>query len=142
MAAPVNYFIFKQVLFAGCVIFSVFSCGIFDRNDDDNDTFLIQVDSIHVPESIVLGDTIDISFFGLIGLNGCYYFSHFEEFEADNSIEIEARGGHTPGQFCTDEVIMLDGRTHHYSPETPGTKMIRVLRPEGGPLEQTVEVEQ
>ncbi|MEX2639237.1 MAG: hypothetical protein WD266_01030 [Balneolales bacterium] len=131
---------FKIPCFLSVVIIVLSGCGLISDSDSEN-TFVINVESIAAPESVALGDTVVINFFGIIGNNGCFHFSHFEDFEADDGLEIEAHGGFSGGRSCPEVIVDLDGKAFRYVPDSPGEKIIRVLRPQSDPLERRVTVE-
>ena len=56
----------------------LFSLTLINCNKNKETTFVIKVDSIHVADTINLDETLRIEFFGTIGDNGCYSFSHDE----------------------------------------------------------------
>ena len=53
-------------------------------NKPDYESFLIKVDSVHIPENIVTNESFDIEFFGTVGTNGCFKFSKFKIERLDN----------------------------------------------------------
>ena len=49
------------------------SCSLDQNNNND---FLIKVDSIHVADTLASAVPFDIEFYGTVGLNGCANFKH------------------------------------------------------------------
>jgi len=109
-----------------CLIF--FSC----RNDlSSNSDFLIHVDSIRVPETVIQAKSFDIEFFGVIGFNGCYSFKTFNRVVKGNEITIEAFGTlDEKSGVCPDVLVTLDGIKLSSTINLPGIYQIIIKEPD------------
>lgn len=54
------------------------------------DTFVIDVDSIRVPETVEYGEVIPVQLYGTIGQNDCYSFCAFESSREGHLVRITA----------------------------------------------------
>lgn len=64
------------------MIFCLFSLlGLFSSCEkeakSEYDSFIIYVDSVQLSDNISANIPFDIFFYGTVGTNGCYEFSHF-----------------------------------------------------------------
>ena len=101
-----------------------------NHNPDDN-LFLIKVDSIQVPKIITSGIPFDITFFGTIGTNGCYSFSHFNQTLKDNEINFEAWGMVDAKAFvCPAVMVYLDGHKLTMTIQTAGLFTLKIKLPD------------
>lgn len=118
------------------ILFSIFNCTNLDY---ESYTFIIPVDSLVIPDSIVLNDTLEIIFFGIIGNNGCYSFERFESIEQQTSIQLTAIGKFTGAGVCTCEVVCLE-ESYFVTPLLAGQYYIEVLQPDNTVLKDSVLV--
>ncbi|MCK4312043.1 MAG: hypothetical protein KAW88_04845 [Candidatus Cloacimonetes bacterium] len=118
------------------ILFSIFSCT---EPDYESYTFIIPVDSLLIPDSIVLNDTLEIRFFGTIGNNGCYSFEKFESIEQQTSIQLTAIGKFTGAGVCTCVMVDLE-ESYFVTPSITGQYYIEVLQPDKTVLRDSVLV--
>jgi hypothetical protein len=109
-----------------CLIF--YSCS----NDlSSTSDFMIQVDSIRVPEVVSQAKPFDIEFFGVIGFNGCYSFKTFNRVIKGNEITIQAFGSiDEKSRICPDALVTLDGKKLSTTIALPGTYQIIIKEPD------------
>lgn len=108
----------------------------------DYESFLIQVDSIEVSNTITANTSFDISFYGTVGTNGCYEFSHFLTEKTNNEILIEALGNQDVGaNICASVMVYLNGENLNYLIEESGDYLIRIKQPDNSFLEKEISVE-
>jgi hypothetical protein len=122
-------------------IFLFLSCTHLNSYDYDPDYFLfhIKVDSIQVPKTITSGTPFDITFFGTIGTNGCYSFSHFNQTLTGNEIIIEAWGKVEAKAFvCPTVMVYLDGHKATVTIQTPGSYILKIKQPGNKYLERHI----
>jgi hypothetical protein len=109
-------------------------CALLASCSNANNTytdFLIKVDSIHCPDSVISNASFDIEFFGIIGFNGCYSFKTFNQRLADNDITIEAWGTYDSNAgICPAALVTLDGQKLSMSLFTPGLYRIKISEPD------------
>lgn len=72
--------------------------------------YLIDVDSIHAPDSVIANTEFDVAFFGIAGLNSCQHFKTFNIGYNKNDIIIEAWGTDERNEHpCGEAIEYLNG---------------------------------
>ena len=128
-------FVYFILLFLFCIHLD--SC----KHDPDYHLFLIKVDSIQVPKTIASGIPFDITFFGTIGTNGCYSFSHFNQTLTGNEIMIEAWGKVEAKAFiCPTVMVYLNGHKATVTIQTPGLYVLKIKQPGNTYLERQITI--
>ena len=129
------------IFLSSLIMLSVLS-SCEDENELNYEFFLIEVDSIQVPENISINEPFDISFSGTIGGNGCYQFSRFDTGKQGNDIIIKAWGRFNKSQrLCTSVIVSLDNEKLTYRIDEKGTYTIKVLQADNSFLEKQISVE-
>ena len=130
MKQKVFYFI---ILIIGTILFS---CS----NNDDN-LFVIKVDSLKAPVSVTVNDTITLNLFGTIGTNGCYSFSHLEDKIEPLAVDLTAWGNAPTNDdiLCPDVMIYLN-EEYKIATTQKGTFIIRIHQPNNSVLMDSVIV--
>ena len=107
---------YLKYIFLFIILIFVTTC----KPDEDDyikpteNTYLIKIDSIHMP-SIVKKDSIfEIEYFGIIGTNDCYSFKEFfyttyQDTDSTGTLIAKALGNHYLKNNCLDGIIYLDG---------------------------------
>ena len=104
--------------------------------------FIIEVDQIIAPDTIVMNETFDICLSGLIGVNGCYQFSEFKTTEKENELLIEAWGKiNKNSSICSDEMVYLDNEILNYQIKVQGTFTIKAKQPTGSYIQKQIFAE-
>jgi hypothetical protein len=107
----------------------VASCG--DGDSGGYSDFLIKVDSIHCPDSVMPNTRFDIEFFGVVGFNGCYSFKTFNQHVSDFDILIEAWGTYDNSSgICTDALVLLNGQKLGMTFAKPGIYRLEIAEPD------------
>ncbi len=124
----------------------VFLLGLFSSCEKepkaDYKSFLIQVDSIQLPDEISVNTSFDISFYGTIGTNGCYKFSEFRTEKLNTDILIETWGKlDLKSEICPSVMVFLNGKKSNYLIEEAGSYMIKIKQPGNSFLEKQIIVE-
>lgn len=122
------------------IMFSSFlqSCHL---NSYEAGTFLIKVDSIHVPDPIVSNTPFDIDFFGTIAGDGCHRFEYFQNSIIDNEISIEAWGYFdNRAGACPTVMVYLDGQKLSVTVPSPGIYTIIINQPDNTSLVKQITV--
>ncbi|MCK4700212.1 MAG: hypothetical protein KAT38_07750 [Bacteroidales bacterium] len=115
------------------------SCVKFD-DPEEHTYFLVEVDSIILPDTITITDTLHISFYGTIGTNNCYSFSHFYPQTDEDTINIEVWGKLAPGENCDSGLVYLEGEQLNIVNFDEGTFFVHVYQPNGGLLTDSLSV--
>jgi hypothetical protein len=120
------------ILLAGLLTWSS-GCKKDDGPDPD---FLIQIDSIVMPDTIGLSDTLSVKFYGEIGPDGCYKFERFEQIDLDqsepaNSMKFKVWGKHEDTGNCNQQIVYLDGAEIRISGIAKGNFNVFVIQPDG-----------
>ena len=116
------------------------SLSLFNCNKDTETQFVIQVDSIQVADTVVTGENLRIDFFGTIGPNGCYSFSHDETDFVQTTISIKLWGKNSGESDCPDVVVKLDGMYMDVNFDSSGSYTIQIVQPDNSKLLKTVIV--
>lgn len=129
--------ILAMVLFALYWAGSLASC----QQENDSERFLIKIDSVHIPESIVPNEAFDIEFFGYIGHNGCYSFSEFVLEKQNQLVMAEAWGKlDVKSGICSDVIVYLRGEKLNCTLEEAGNYIFKIKQPDGTYFERVILV--
>ncbi len=121
-----------MILFTGCVK--------FDEEEEQDIYFIVEVDSISLADTITTADTLFISFYGTIGDNSCYSFSHFYPQTNVDTINVEVWGKLAPGENCDSVIVYLDGEQLKILNFDEGTYFVHVKQPDGSLLIDSLAV--
>lgn len=102
--------------------------------------FAIQVDSIQLPDTVELGKTLYIKFYGTIGPNGCYSFSRFAGGINGKKIEVEVYGKYLQQSGCPQQVQYMNGISLRINPVDTGAYFVHVMEPRPPDIYDTVHV--
>lgn len=95
------------------------------------DSFIIKVDSIHVPHVITSKNPFDIELFGIIGTDGCHSFSQYIYSLGSNCLRIEALGNYDyRAGLCPAIMVYLDGHKLNVTIPLPGIYTIKIREPD------------
>ena len=113
-------------------------CGLLDSGTD---SFVIRVDSISAPDAVAPADTLTARFFGGIGPDLCSRLVRVEKRSEPGVLEVRFHGERDEdGGDCLQLARFLDHEEEILPPlEDPFT--IRVLQPDGAPLERVVRIQ-
>jgi len=112
-------------------------CDILGLGDRE---FIISVDSISVPETVLAEDSIPVRVFGWVGPDGCHRFSHFEVKKTPNRARITVRGLESNSGDCTAAPVSSD-RVNVIRPPLSDPFTVVVNQPKNEDLEQLVRVQ-
>ena len=115
-----------MIFFTGCVK--------FDEEEEQETYFLIEVDSISLADTITTIDTLFISFYGTIGTNDCYSFSHFYPQIDEDTINVEVWGKLAPGENCDSGLVYLEDEQLYVINFDEGFYFVHVYQPDGSIL--------
>ena len=136
----------KISLYTGLIIISILGymiifTGCVKLDDDEQDTYyMIEVDSISLADTITTADTLSISFYGTVGNNSCYSFSHFNPQLSQDVLNIEVWGKLSPGNNCATVMVYLEGKQLPIINFAEGTYFVKVKQPDGSSLNDTLTV--
>jgi len=112
------------------------------QKDEDYEYFLIQVDSVSIPETILANQSFEFEFFGYIGHNGCYNFSEFVSEKQNKTILVEAQGKlNVKSTICSDVMVGLNGEKLILVLNEKGNYNLKIKQPDGTFLERQFLVE-
>ncbi len=135
---------FAVVLAAVCFAALLSSCdALFGSDDAPTNYFGITVDSLtYEPATPAVGDTLVLRFWGLIGLDTCERFSHFETVrDSQWLLYVEAWGVQTHETVCGDAMQYLQDERLRVSPLYAGPLIVWVQQPSGLSLVDTVDIQ-
>ena len=96
---------------------------------------------IHIADTIKLSETLRIEFFGTIGNNGCYDFSHDETNFEGNTISIKLWGKNSGSDDCPNVIVKLDGTYYDINFNATGSYVVEIIQPDNSKITNTVIVE-
>jgi len=114
-------------------------CGLFGPSAEH---FLIRVDSIAVPSTLALSETLTVHFYGRIGPDGCSKLARVDKQLTSASLDIAFTGEHRVPSGT--ECITLPVAMNHAESVAPplGTPfVITVRQPDGSVLRRIVSVQ-
>lgn len=137
----------KISFYTGLIIISILgymilftSCVKFDEEEEQDTYFIVEVDSISLADTITTSDTLFISFYGTVGNNSCYSFSHFYPQTIADTINVEVWGKLAPGENCDSVIVYLEGEQLKIINFDEGTYFVHVKQPGGGLLTDSLTV--
>lgn len=101
-------------LIAPLLFMSIFlwgGCKLDSPSNTQYTEFVMEIDSIIHPDTIRLGSSLPIKFYGTIGPDGCYSFSRFDGHFEGKNILITAYGRKSDETVCPDVMQYLQGLT-------------------------------
>jgi hypothetical protein len=108
-------------------VFSFESCN----HKPDYRSFLIKVDSIHIPDTLTANSPFDIDFFGTIGVDGCHSFSDFNIQQDNTDLLIEVWGKlDLKAAACPTVMVYLTGQTITCTFPDAGNYNIKIKQPD------------
>jgi len=134
----------KNVFTAFAVALSLlmFSWSGCDSNKGpDTEEFIIQIDSIVHADTITVGETLSIKFYGIVGPNGCYAFDRLMPEYTDGELATTALGIQTFQDLCPDQEVYMNGSELVVSDIPAGTLIVKALQPDGSAITQQVFVQ-
>ncbi len=117
----INFFIF----IIGTTILD--SC---QNNLSSSSDFMVTVDSISVPDTVMSGTAFNIEFFGTIGMDKCVSFKTFNRIDQGNNITIETWATYNDmGGQCPPALVTLSGHIVNMTISVPGNYLIIIKEP-------------
>ena len=108
----------------------------------DNESFLIYIDSIKLPNNIPVNTSFDIFFYGIVGTDGCSKFYCFKTEKSNNEILIEALGKkEIKDGICPSVMIYLNEEKLNFLIEETGDYLIKIKQPDNSYFEKQISVE-
>ncbi|MBE9512060.1 MAG: hypothetical protein IMY71_14420 [Bacteroidetes bacterium] len=137
----------KISFYSGLIIITILgylifftSCVKFDEEEEQDTYFIVEVDSIDLTDTITTADTLFISFYGTVGNNSCYSFSHFYPQTNEDTINVEVWGKLAPGENCDSGLVYLEGEQLNIINFDEGTYFVHVKQPDGSLLTDSLAV--
>ncbi len=130
------------VVISVMVLVTFFFWGCNPNNTDipNYTTFVIRIDSIQHPSSIFMERNLTIKFYGTIGTDGCYTFSHFSPSFKNKNITVTVYGRHIDKTTCNQSLSYLNGATLDVAKLDTGMYIIHVVQPSPPDIFDTVYV--
>lgn len=122
--------------------FIILSCGP-THPDETIEYIRVKVDSVGIPTGILhQTDTLVINFYGVIGNDECYSFSHYQGSFTLSEADLTVWGIHkeTTSGKCAQIIVYLDGRQFRIFPIKAGLYSLRIHQPDGSTLIYTKEI--
>ena len=117
------------------------------KDDGPSPDYVIQVDSVVMPDTIQLTDTLSVKFYGEVGPNGCYKFERFENISTGgsdpaNSMKFRLWGKHEDTGNCSPQPVNLDGIGIGINGFIEGNFSVLVIQPNETIMVSTVYVKE
>ncbi len=129
------------------VVFALSWSSCSKTNGPTTEEFVIAIDSIIHADTITVGGTLSIKFYGLVGPNGCYAFDrlspeYLQVTDTTGELKITSYGIHTFNDVCPDNEVYMNGTELVVSDIPLGKLEIKAMQPDGTALSQFVIVKQ
>jgi hypothetical protein len=123
-------FIIIAIIIASCTLIGP------DKSTIVNDEFRIIVDSARFSSGIyTFRDTVVIQFYGKIGSDSCFKFSHFQEHFESNSLELALWGKKDASSGnCNSGNVDLSGQQYRLYPVQTGFLNVTIRQPDGSTI--------
>lgn len=139
----------KKYYFVIVLITIGFVVSMSSCKKDDGPTYtesVILIDSIAHADTVALGGTLSIKFWGFIG-DGCDSFSRFEDIPVDegenpNSFKIKIWRKTESSPTCLTEIKNLDGAELNLTGMLAGNFIIKVYQPDDTFIESEVFIKE
>lgn len=139
----------KKYYFVIVLITLGFVVSVSSCKKDDGPTYtesVILIDSIVHADTVALGGTLSIKFWGIIG-DGCDSFSRFEDIpleegENPNSFKIKIWRKTESSTICSTEIKNLDGAELNLTGMLTGNFTIKVYQPDDTFIESEVFIKE
>lgn len=132
----------NQVRVYTAILFLILSFSFSNCKKKFTETqFVIKVDNILLADTVEVGTALRIEFFGTIGTNGCYSFSHDETDIDQTTVSIKLWGKNSGEGACPAVVVKLDGIYMDVNFNSSGTYTIQIVQPDNSKLTELVVVE-
>jgi len=117
------------VLILSSVVYLTSGCK--KDNEPDSVEYVIKVDSIVHPDTIKVGEKLEVYFYGVVGPNDCYEFLRFVPGFGPNAINFTLYGLQTLRSDCEGDPIYMNGGGVALQDMTVGDWSIQVNQPDG-----------
>ena len=104
--------------------------------------YVIKVDSIIHPDTITVGDTLKIKFYGLVGNNSCYQFAQWNNSFDVDLIQLTTMGLHYLDRDCVDGITYLNGAEYQLRGVPKGPYTIKIVQPDNSTLDSPLYVKE
>ena len=102
--------------------------------------FHIGIDRLDCANEAVVGDTLSLRFWGLVGSDGCHEFAHFITEREPHRLDVTVMGVVQSLGGCPEVMVMLGGEELQVHPLHEGDLEVVVHQPGGSVLVDTVRV--
>ena len=111
------------------------SCNTI-QPDQEVFQYKVKVDGIEAPNSVNVGDTVVVRFFGTIAGDGCSSFSRFEDLLGNQTVDLTVWAQRKKAIACPTVMVYLDSR-HQYKFVVTNTGKVTVTihQPDGSTLQ-------
>lgn len=121
-------------------VFFLHSCNTTEP-EQDVVQYKVKVDSIQAPNSVNLGDTVVVRFFGTIARDGCSSFSRFEDLLGNLTVDLTVWAQRKKAFACPTVMVYLDGKEYKFIGTKMGQLTITIHQPDGSTFQHFVQVQ-
>lgn len=117
------------------------SCST-EPTEERYSSYIIKIDSITLPDTISVSDTLIIKFDGTVGTDGCHRFKTFEVVDSNSILDLTVWGEKPNYETaCPAVMVYLNGKEYKMKPDRTGEYIIHVNQPDGSVLKDSVFVQ-
>jgi len=133
-------YLFVLLATSALLVFFWSGCKLDSPSDVHYTEYVLEIDSIIHPDTIRLGNSLPIKFYGTIGHDGCHSFSRFDGHFEGKTILITAYGRQSDETVCPSVEQYLQGLTLAVNQLDTGRYIIHVQQAYPPDLYDTVFV--
>lgn len=117
--------------FFGLLLVILLSSCELQNSTQQEEEYLIKVDSVVVADTVKLKEAFELTFYGIIGENGCSRFSRFLTEQNDSLCKIQVIGSRTVGDdvVCPEILPLLNGTKLSLLVHRTGDFGIEIINP-------------
>ncbi len=129
------------LLLSAAILILLISIGSCTKEPAPLQDYLVQVDSIHVSDTVTAGEPFDIEFYGTIGFDMCHSFKVFNQSVNGNNISIQTWGTFdNSAEACPEALVLLDGQKLSMTLKIPGIYNLLIVEPAAYSLKKQIVV--
>jgi len=130
----------KYYIYIIVLIFNLFLIHCNNPTKSEAMYYKVKVDSIKIIQNSELGDTVLLRFYGFVGQNYCYQFSHFEVAKKDQKIDFSIWGYYSGEEICAEAIRKLKGKKYKLIPAKKGKLNINIIQPDNTVLKYSTYI--
>jgi hypothetical protein len=102
--------------------------------------YIVKIDSISVPDTIIRKDILTMKIWAIIGSNTSYRFSHYEAKKTIHQLDLTVWGKHFLDVAAFEVIVDWRGKEYNIYPVFGPLFTIKIHQPDGSVLQDTIYV--